>query len=105
MKLLVLMLAGTATSMVEGLARCDSSANERKQITKSAMEKLGGTGDFDVIEVRKRRHQKELQSGPELGPSPDGPKQRASGPQPFVSKSVGRTPGCEVTIRENIRAW
>ena len=53
MKLLgVLMLAGTA-SMVDGFASCDTSAIERAQITKSAVEKLGATGDFDVIEVRR----------------------------------------------------
>lgn len=57
MKLLVLMLAGTA-SVVEGLARCDTSANEREHITKSAVEKLEATGDFDVIEVRRQGRRK-----------------------------------------------
>ncbi|GAB5037440.1 Hypothetical protein NocV09_07900100 [Nannochloropsis oceanica] len=49
MKLLVLMLAGTASAM-EGLARCDTSTNEREHIINSAVEKLEATGDFDVIE-------------------------------------------------------
>lgn len=52
MKLLVLMLAGTASAM-EGLARCDTSTNEREHIINSAVEKLEATGDFDVIEVRR----------------------------------------------------
>lgn len=55
MKRLALLLVGTAASVVEGFARCDTSANEREHITKSAVEKLGASGDFDVIEVREIR--------------------------------------------------